>query len=245
MYEEGGVDDALYNLVCGPSRVVTRYDGYIVNGFRFHSMDRSENRKTQNCGVIVRGDDESDKEYYGVVKDIYEVHYPGDNHVFLFKCNWFDVANHGRGYKVDDNGFISVNKTRSLKSDEVFVLESQVEQVFYIQHPHKEDWQFVVKAQPRDLYDMPSDDSNNQVIDVDAYQQGEIGCDGNVNSNVYGDFLVSSLATGQFRTERGVNIIKMFRKLTEEHVEDDDFINDGEIELHEESFEEDEFDSDS
>ena len=93
---------------------------------------------------------------------------------------------------------------------------------------------------------MPGDDSNNQVTDVDAYQQGEIGCDDNVNSNnVYGDFLVSSLATGQFRTEGGVNVIKMFRNLTDKHVEDDDFINDGEIELHEESVDEDEFNSDS
>ena len=73
------------------SRVVRRHTGYIVNGFRFHTMDRSENGKTQNSGVIVHGDDFSDKEYYGVLRDIFEVHYPCGNHVFLSKCIWFDV----------------------------------------------------------------------------------------------------------------------------------------------------------
>ncbi|KAL8140257.1 hypothetical protein V2J09_006278 [Rumex salicifolius] len=53
MHENGCVDNDLYNLVCGPSRVVKRYTGYIVNGYRFHTSDRSENRKTQNCGVML------------------------------------------------------------------------------------------------------------------------------------------------------------------------------------------------
>ncbi|KAL8142779.1 hypothetical protein V2J09_015811 [Rumex salicifolius] len=46
------------------ARVVRRYTGYIVNGFRFHTNDRSRSRKTQNCGIMVRGDDSFDKEYY-------------------------------------------------------------------------------------------------------------------------------------------------------------------------------------
>ncbi|XP_021862945.1 uncharacterized protein [Spinacia oleracea] len=130
-HEKGCVDDDLYNLVCGPSRVARRYAGYIVNGFRFHTNDRSENRKTQNCGIMVRGDDSSDKEYYGVLGDIFEIHYPGRNSAYVFKCNWYDVGHHGRGYKVDEYGITSVNKMRSLKTEEVFVLESQVEQVFF------------------------------------------------------------------------------------------------------------------
>ncbi|XP_021767553.1 uncharacterized protein LOC110731946 isoform X2 [Chenopodium quinoa] len=131
MHEKGDVDDDLYNLVCGPSRVVRRYTGYIVNGFRFHSKDRCENRKTQNCGIMVRGDDTSDKEYYGILGDIFEMHYPEGNRVFVFKCNWYDVGCQGRGFKVDEFGYISVNKMSSLKFDEVFVLESQVEHVFF------------------------------------------------------------------------------------------------------------------
>ncbi|KAL8162203.1 hypothetical protein V2J09_013692 [Rumex salicifolius] len=46
MHENGCVDNDFYNLVCGPSRVVKLYTGYIVNGYSFHTSDRSENRKT-------------------------------------------------------------------------------------------------------------------------------------------------------------------------------------------------------
>ncbi|XP_057546544.1 uncharacterized protein LOC130825374 isoform X3 [Amaranthus tricolor] len=146
IHELKSCDENLYNLVCGPSRVVRRYTAYIVNGFRFHTNDRCENRDTQTSGIMVCGDDSSSKEYYGVLRDIFQVHYPGGNHVFVFKCNWFDIENYGRGYKVDEHGLISVNKNRCLKSDEVYVLESQVEQVFYIEDERNENWQFVIKA---------------------------------------------------------------------------------------------------
>lgn len=169
LHEEGEIDEDIYNLVCFPSRVMRCYVGYIVNGFRFHTDDRCENRKTQNSGVMVRGDDISDKEYYGVLRDVIELSYPGGNHTYVFKCAWFDVQHLGRGYKVEDHGLISVNKKGFLKTGEVYVLESQVEQVFYIQDPKHEDWKFVIKTQPRDLYDMLDKDDDKEVIDVDAY----------------------------------------------------------------------------
>ena len=139
MHRQVCLKDDLYILVCFPSKVVRRYAGYIVNGFRFHIESQSDNRKTQNCGVMVRGDDSSDKEYNGVLKDICELHYPGGNRVFVFKCDWFDVQHLGRGYKVDEYGLISVKRSVYLKTDEVFILESQVEQVFYMQDPRSYD----------------------------------------------------------------------------------------------------------
>lgn len=253
MHNEGCVDEDLYNLVCGPSRVVRRYTGYIVNGYRFHTRDRSECRKTQNCGVMVRGDDTSDKEYYGVLGDIYELQYPGRNCVFVFKCNWFDVGHLGRGYKVDEYGFTTVNKMRSLKTDEVFVLESQVEQVFYIEDPRDKNWEFVVKAQPRDFYDMPGDDDDDSGnVDTendveDAYQQVEI--EGNVEeslSSSLSDFCFDSLATNAFVVEQEAKAVQMVTNLIKELGEDDSFINDGEIEVSDASNAEDEeFDSDA
>jgi hypothetical protein len=57
------------------------------------------------------------------------------------------------------------------------VLESQVGQVFYIEDARNENWEFVVKAQPRDLYNMRSKDPDKQAIDVDAYQQVELEYD--------------------------------------------------------------------
>lgn len=197
---------------------------------------------------MVRGDDSSDKEYYGVLDDIFELNYPGGNRVFVFKCNWFDVGHLGRGYKVDEYGFTSVNKTRSLKTDEVYVLESQVEQVFYIHDPRDKDWEFVLKAQPRDLYNMPSDDANEGVLDMDAYQQVEIETivEGQRSNPNEIEFSIKSLATDSYVVEREAKVVGMVKKLIEETKEDDDFINDGEIEESENSSEEEEesFDSD-
>ncbi|KNA03982.1 hypothetical protein SOVF_203850 [Spinacia oleracea] len=224
-HEKGCVDDDLYNLVCGPSRVARRYAGYIVNGFRFHTNDRSENRKTQNCGIMVRGDDSSDKEYYGVLGDIFEIHYPGRNSAYVFKCNWYDVGHHGRGYKVDEYGITN--------------------------DPREKDWQFVIKAQPRDLYDMP-DGADKELadvdvvdVDMDAYQQIEVEDEHNINSNL-DDLSVDSLATDKFVVERESKVVEMVKKWIEEHKTDLDFIDDGEIEEFEDSCEEEEeFDSET
>lgn len=253
LYKDGKMDENLYNLVCSPSRVVRRYAGYIVNGFRFHTIDRCEKRKTQNSGVMVRGDDNSDKEYYGILKDVFEMCYHGGNCVFVFKCSWFDVEHLGRGYKVDDHGSISVNKKASLKTDEVYVLESQVEQVFYIQHPKSADWNFVIKTQPRDLYDLPSIEIVDQleiddiVVDVDAYQQVEVDeAEFHNLSETNDDFFVDSLATNTFMVEKEPTVVKMVRKAMKDLGKvNDDFINDGDIESYEDSSEEEEFDESS
>ncbi|CAO2840769.1 unnamed protein product [Amaranthus hypochondriacus] len=195
---------------------------------------------------MVRGDDSSCKEYYGVLRDIFQVHYPGGNHVFVFKCSLFDIENYGRGYKVDEHRLISVNKNRCLKSDEVYVLESQVEQVFYIEDERNENWQFVIKAQPRDFYNMRSSDLDKQDIDVDAYQQLEVEVDvqaEDVDCLLVDNFsITSSLATNLFMEHKGEHMVQMVSKI----MEDENFINDGEIEVFEESSEaEKEFDFDS
>lgn len=58
----------------------------MVNGFRFQTKELV--RKTQNNGVLVRGDDsDTNKEYYGVLDDIYELRYVGNKNVHLFKCH--------------------------------------------------------------------------------------------------------------------------------------------------------------
>lgn len=189
---------------------------------------------------MVRGDDVSDKEYYGVLKDIFEVVYPGGNRAFVFKCAWYDVQHHGRGYKVDDHGLITVNNKLSLKTDEVYVLESQVEQVFYVQDPKNQDWKFVVKTLPRDLYDMPVKDAD-QAIDVDASQQVdaiETECHRFMHAN--SDFQVDSLTTRNYVVEKEPSVVKMVKKAFEEVELDDGFINDGDIEYYDSTSDEEE-----
>uniref|UniRef100_A0A803N566 DUF4218 domain-containing protein n=1 Tax=Chenopodium quinoa TaxID=63459 RepID=A0A803N566_CHEQI len=210
MYKEGLVDEELYYLVCGPLRSVRRYSGYIVNGFRFHTLDRQENRKTQNSGVMVHGDDLMDKEYYGVLRDIYELQYPGGNHMFVFKCDWYDVQHKGRGYKVDEFDITSVCSDLSLSTQEPFVLESQVEQVFYVPEPRENKWLAVIKTEPRDLYNIPEIDTDEaalaQVIDEEAVQQEEIRTS-NVQT-LYGNGENQYLATKHFTVESDPRVVK-------------------------------------
>ncbi|KAJ6823831.1 uncharacterized protein M6B38_129195 [Iris pallida] len=159
-----------------------QYTTNIVNGFRFHTKDRATERTSQNSGVLVKEDDSSpEKEYYGVLQDIFELSYVEGYKVFLFRCHWWDVGRLGRGYKIDKYGCTSVNVRGSLNSNEPFVLASQAEQVFYVEDNVANDWLVVVKTTPRDLYNMPpplekegnSSDIDDSSSEDDAYQQQE------------------------------------------------------------------------
>jgi hypothetical protein len=60
-------------------------------------------KKTINCGVCIKGDDGGAGEnyYYGIIKEIMQVEYPGEptKQLVLLNCEWFDVAVN-RGVKV-------------------------------------------------------------------------------------------------------------------------------------------------
>ena len=87
--------DELIALARGPNKIVNRYNGFIINGFKFHTREREKFRKTQNSGVMVEADGKS---YYGALKDIYELDYYGKFKVVLFRCDWIDI-NSPRGFK--------------------------------------------------------------------------------------------------------------------------------------------------
>ena len=155
----------------------------MVNGFRFHTRAHGIGKRTQNSGVLVRGDElNPKKEYYGVIEQIYELSYVGNKKVYLFKCHWWDVSKEGTGYKIDKYDIISVNAGGSLSTTEPFVLASQAEQVFYVDDMSKEGWLVVVKTNPRDLFNMPAqDESDDDLEELEAYQQLEV--EGNVLHN--------------------------------------------------------------
>jgi len=56
-----------------PSKCGVRYSGYIVNGFRFHTMSREAGRLTQNSGIVNIAEDGVN--YYGRLSDIIELSY--------------------------------------------------------------------------------------------------------------------------------------------------------------------------
>lgn len=166
--------DAIYSLACGPDRDVNSYSGCIVNGIRFHTKDREANLKTQNSGVVVKGDYESqDKDFYGVLVDIIELEYIHGNRVFLFKCDWWDVSRR-TGIHVD-NHFTSVNVSKTWYKDDPFVLSTQARQVFYVNDTKlRGDWKVVQRIDPRNVYDVVEKEEENTITDSDdAYQQEE------------------------------------------------------------------------
>ena len=110
------------------------------------------------------------------LKKIIELEYVGDNKVVMFKCDWWDVENYGKGIKVDAHGITIVNKRCSLKTNEPFVLACQCEQVFYIEDISNANWLCVMKVTPRDFFDIPlpkdgEDNDNERAENLEAYQQ--------------------------------------------------------------------------
>ena len=63
-----------------------------------------------------------------------------------------------------------MNVTRSLKSNEPFVLACQAEQVFYVKSIKNSQWHFVIKTEPRNYYNMPSLEEENDDDEEDDDQ---------------------------------------------------------------------------
>lgn len=123
----------LLALSRGPTSYVLRYNGYIINGYRFHVEGYDRKLRTQNCGVVVVGENDTPSEnidYYGVLTDVLELQFTA-RRVIMFKCKWFDVHGKTKGVKIDEYGIASVNWSRFLKTNEPFVLADQASQVFY------------------------------------------------------------------------------------------------------------------
>ncbi|CAL5330884.1 unnamed protein product [Camellia sinensis] len=140
--ENVALSEEIKILALGPSRKATRFNGYIINGTRYHTKSCELRRKTQNSGVMVKAKTssyasakdinpvEGDVAYYGYVTDIIELYYSHDHRYMLFMCNWID---NNKGLKQDDFGFTLVNFNHLLyakkqDSDEPFILASQAQQ---------------------------------------------------------------------------------------------------------------------
>lgn len=158
------IDEKIRALAAKPNKYAVCYSGYIINGFRFHTMSREAGRSTQNSGVVNIAEDGVN--YYGRLSDVVELSY-GNYKVVLFRCDWYDV-HHKAGLKTDEFEFTLVNFTRKIHTGEKldhdpFVFSSQVEQVFYCEDEKNEGWHVVTRFKPRDIFDMgveqPSDEN--------------------------------------------------------------------------------------
>ncbi|CAN1289728.1 hypothetical protein LINPERPRIM_LOCUS20410 [Linum perenne] len=168
---------ALHSLSCEPLSCVTKYNGCIVNGVRFHTKDREMRLKTQNSGIVVEGNHLNEIiNFYGVLDEIIEVDYVRDKHVYIFKCDWYDVEKR-KSRIVNDGAITSIKIDRLWYRNDPFVLASQTNQVFYINDPKLgPSWRVVHHINQRHIFVGEIENPNvvDEVIYGDAYQDEEL-----------------------------------------------------------------------
>ena len=154
----------LKDLAKRPLRTIRTYPGYLVNGYKFHSMGHETRRGTMNSGVYIKGSnycDHHENDYYGQLQEVVELEYPGwpAKQTVLFKCEWFDpTLNIGTRVHPKYN-IVEVNHRRKFNKYERFVLAQQETQVYYCPYPSfrrdRADWWVVNKIKAQAIVEIP------------------------------------------------------------------------------------------
>lgn len=151
----------MHDLAWGPKRKVHTWPTYFVNHYKFHTEKWSVGKKTINSGVCVKGSDQGDEEsyYYGILKEIVQLEYPGHpmKRLVLFNCEWFDIVMN-RGMKVHKQyGIVEIRHTRRYARFDPFIFAENAIQVYYLPYPEKirdkVQWWVVIKTKPRGTVD--------------------------------------------------------------------------------------------
>jgi hypothetical protein len=151
------VHDDLFALSSEPDLRVRIFSACIVDGVRYHTIDREKNRKTQNSGVMADGTHNGENiEFYGCLKEIIQLQYNADSgghrSVVLFRCDWIDT-NSKKAKMKDDGFFKSINHECYWYKDDPFILSTQSTKVFYLQDTkHGGSWRVVQKFTHRHLW---------------------------------------------------------------------------------------------
>ena len=157
------VNKYIQDLSKGPLLEVKTYHGYVINGYRFHTLSYQSRRATMNSGVCIKGEifgtDEMD--FYGRLIEVCVLDYPSMpiKRTTLFKCEWFDPSTSGTVVQKDFK-LVSINHTRKYNKYEPFVLANQATQVYYCSYPSmnqvKKDWWEVCKVKARSKVELPN-----------------------------------------------------------------------------------------
>ncbi|WMV07906.1 hypothetical protein MTR67_001291 [Solanum verrucosum] len=115
----------------------------------------SKNKKTNNSGVWVKGDNGNQNEnvdYFGVLQEIVELEYSGwpIKRIVLFQCKWFDPTSRGTR-ELKQHNIIEVKHTRKYEAYDPFIIAQNAKQVYYAPYPlcrDKSDWWVVIKTKP-------------------------------------------------------------------------------------------------
>jgi hypothetical protein len=88
LYEDGKTSDLIYALSQGPDHRACIFNRCFINGFLFQTANIENNLSTQNSGVVVRGDDNTENmDWYGTIKKLSHL-------IFLIerKLSYFSVT---------------------------------------------------------------------------------------------------------------------------------------------------------
>ena len=144
-------DTWLLELIGGPLSQAMSSPMYCTRGYMFRKRPGTNNRKTNNHGVVVHTDT---LDYYGEINDIIEVEYPRVINLkcVLFKCDWYDPII-GVGVRTTKFGVTEIHTGRRLNKYDPFILASQADQVSYIPYPRvtgrRNPWVTVTQINPR------------------------------------------------------------------------------------------------
>jgi len=137
-------EQSIKRLAADPSTQVTSWQGYDINGYLFYTAAKDKKTVSQNSGVRIAALDErtgQNTTYFGVIEDIWEVHYSSNIQIPAFRCRW---VKHPRGVEVDGYGLTVVDLNNIEYKDDQWVLASQVAQVLYVADPAKKTKYIVV-----------------------------------------------------------------------------------------------------
>lgn len=153
----------LVDLSHGPNQKVTTFQGYYVNGYKFHTVEYGSQKSTSNSGVCVNGSSDGidSRDYYGQLVEVVVIPYPRlhDKKVILFKCEWFDPSPLGTSVH-PHFPLVSNNHTRRYNKYEPFIQATQASQVFYCPYPSKKTnrkcWWEATKIKARPIVEVPA-----------------------------------------------------------------------------------------
>lgn len=131
------MSDDLFALACAPNKRVRVYSACVVDGVRYHTLDREKNRNTQNSGIVTEGEHENIFiDFYGQLRSIIRLQYNSSRgvhrSVVLFRCDWFDLGGKKMSRVREDRHFKSINTERCWYKNDPFILTTQATKVFYV-----------------------------------------------------------------------------------------------------------------
>ena len=168
LYDNGEVSKEMFSLAQGPDHRARILNRCYINNWLFRTSAIERNLVTQNSGVLVRGDATTGNiNWYGVIRKIISLEFPGQKEVILFQCEWYDVpaatTSRSRGYNRDKWGIIDIDTTRFRFKNEPYILATQAEQVFLMKLVKKPAWSSVIALKPRNLFAMPDDENEGEI----------------------------------------------------------------------------------